>query len=409
MESMEHRQTTPVIDQMNVRGQYEEIPTNTGQLAEWLSDPRDLSRLIADFDKDLTPLRDVGGMVGTQREAILKAYRDGSVADLASTHPWIFSKPVENLHKRVVSGDRDQPVGHNFFVNATLFLDAKLPWAKDFDELLRARTGASLYAIALSNDKSGKDRLLAAITENPDAEILKVLAVYLAGRSQEGEKFLNQKYGEILNRAKGRVYETTRELALTTGLRVDMLERAARQLHRAAFGSFDHLQGLVTSDNSGATGDYRIGSLRIEVHFDGHVRSPRLREGADAYHIITHELHHAASAQTRKEGYRCGLQIRGQGLEANEGMTEYLAQLSIGSPGIVRSTDGSLSVRRDVPYRAPVLAILALHEQYKIGDNGHFATLFNAYHGDVRSQAQLEQALDVFYQHDTAVSRYLNR
>jgi hypothetical protein len=408
MNIMERPQSTPVLDQIRVRGQYERFPTDTAHLARELSAPQNLARLATDFDDGVTPLRDVGGMFTAQRTAILEAYQAGTISGIATTHPERLSIPVQNLHERVVSGNQDQPVGHNFFVNATGFLDARLPWARQFDELLRTRTGASLYDIAQSDDKSGKDRLLAAITENPDTELMTTLAVYLAGRSLEGEKYLKQHYGETLERAKGQVYATTQRIAATTGLRIDMLERAAGQLQRATFGSFDHLQGLVTLDNSGAAGDYRIGSLRIEVQFDGSVRSARLREGADAHHVVAHELHHAGSAQTQ-ENYRCGLQINGQGLEANEGMTEYLAQLSVGSPGVERLTDGGLRIRQDVPYRAPVFAMLALHEQFKAGKNNHFAVLFNAYHGDVRSQAQLEQALDVFYQHDVAISTQLSR
>ncbi len=405
---MERTQSTPVLDQLRVRGQYERLPTDTAHLAAELSAPQDIARLAVDFDNGVTPLRDVGRMFTAQRAAILEAYQAGTVSDIATSHPEILSIPVQNLHERVVSGAQDQPVGHNFFVNATGFLDARLPWARQFNDLLRRRTGASIYDVAQSDDKVGKDRLLAAITENPDPELRTTLAVYLAGRSLEGEKYLKQHYGETLERAKGQVYATTQRIGATTGLRVDMLERTAGQLQRATFGSFDHLEGLVTSGNSGAAGDYRIGSLRVEVQFDGNVRSARLRSGSDAHHVVAHELHHAGSAQTQ-EKYRCGLQINGEGLEANEGMTEYLAQLSVGSPGIERLADGGLRIREDVPYRAPVFAMLALHEQFKTGKNSHFATLFNAYHGDVRGQAQLEQALDAFYQHDVAISGQLSR
>lgn len=405
---MERTQSTPVLDQLRVRGQYERLPTDTAHLAAELSAPQDIARLAVDFDNGVTPLRDVGRMFTAQRAAILEAYQAGTVSDIATSHPEILSIPVQNLHERVVSGAQDQPVGHNFFVNATGFLDARLPWARQFNDLLRRRTGASIYDVAQSDDKVGKDRLLAAITENPDPELRTTLAVYLAGRSLEGEKYLKQHYGETLERAKGQVYATTQRIGETTGLRVDMLERTAGQLQRATFGSFDHLEGLVTSGNSGAAGDYRIGSLRVEVQFDGNVRSARLRSGSDAHHVVAHELHHAGSAQTQ-EKYRCGLQINGEGLEANEGMTEYLAQLSVGSPGIERLADGGLRIREDVPYRAPVFAMLALHEQFKTGKSSHFATLFNAYHGDVRGQAQLEQALDAFYQHDVAISGQLSR
>lgn len=395
-----------VLDQMHDRGQYERRPTDTAYLVAELSALQDLARLTADFDNGHTPLRDVGRMIAAQRVAILEAYHAGTLDAMVAAQPAILSTPVQNLHKRVVSGDKDQPIGHNFFVNATGFLDADLPWAGQFDALLRRRTGASIYDIAGSNDMAGKDRLLAAITENPDAELMTTLAVYLAGRSLEGEEYLKQHYGEVFERAKGNVYATTQRIGSTTGLRIDMLERAAGQLRRATFGSFDHLEGLVTSDNSGATGDYHIGSLRVEVQFDGSVRSARLRSGSDAYHVVAHELHHAGSAQTQ-ENYRCGLQVNGEGLEANEGITEYLAQLSVGSPGVERRTDGSMRIRQDVPYRTPVFVMLALHEQFKAVKNNHFAVLFNAYHGDVRNQAQLKQALDAFYGLASDISRQL--
>lgn len=398
----------PIIEQMRVRDHYEGQPTDTGLLSAELSAPQDVTRLVVDFDNGVTPLRDVGRMFTAQRTAILEAYRAGTVGSMAATHPEILSVPVQNLHDRVVSGVQDQPIGHNFFVNATGFLDAHLSWARQFDDLLRSRTGTSIYDIAQSDDSVGKDRLLATISENPNRELTIALGVYLAGRSLEGEKYLKQHYGETLEQAKGQVYATTQSIGATTGLRVDMLERAAGQLQRATFGSFDHLEGLVTSDNSGAAGDYRIGSLRVEVQFDGGVRSARLRSGSDAYHVVAHELHHASSAQTQGN-YRCGLQINGQGLEANEGMTEYLAQLSVSSPGIESLAEGGLRIREEVPYRVPVFAMLALHEQFKAGKNNHFAVLFNAYHGDVRSRAQLEQAFDAFYRHDVAISYQLGR
>jgi hypothetical protein len=401
---MEHVQTAETLGQLRVRGAYERVTTDTASLVGELSSPQDLGCLTADFDNGTTPLRDVGGMVTAQRDAILDAYQNGSIDDMATSYPELLSLPVANLHARVVGGQQDQPVGHNFFVNAIGFLDAGLPWARQFDDLMQTKTGVSLHDIARSDDKAGKDRRLAAITENPDSQLTATLAVYLAGRSLAGERYLGQQYGDILARAKGQVYATTERIGATTGLRVDMLARAKGQLDRATFGSFDHLVGLVTSDNSGAAGDYRIGSLRIEVQFDGNVRSAQLRDKTDAHHVIAHELEHAGSAQA---GLRCGLQANGEGLEANEGMTEYLGQLSIGTPGIERLADGSSRIREDVPYRAPVFAMLALHEQFKSGQNQHFAILFNAYHGDVRNSVQLEQALDAFYRHDVAISKQL--
>lgn len=394
---MEYTSTAPIADRRHARGRYESLPTDTAYLAGELASPQDITRLIPDFDRGLTPVRDIGGMFTAQRTAILEAYEEGTIDNLVTNYPEIVSTPVANLHQRIFSERDNQPVGHNFFVNATGFLDAGLPWATQFDALFHSRTGVSLYDIADSEDIAEKDRLFTTMTDNPDPELMTALAVYLAGRSLEGERYLEQQYGTILEQAKGEVFETIQNIGATTGLSVAMLERAAGQLQRTTFGSLDHLQRLVTSDNTGTAGDYLRGTLRISIQFEGSVQAAKLRTASDARRIIVHEVHHAGSAQTDK---RCGLQVNKQGLEVNEGMTEYLAQLSTGGPGIEQLANGGLSIRRDVPYREPVFAVLALHQQFITGKNNHFAILFNAYHGDTVSEQQLEEALDAFYELD---------
>lgn len=396
--------TSPTVDQLRVRGQYETVATDTRILAAELSSPRDLDQLTSDFDNGYTPLRDVGGMLTAQRDAILDAYQRGGIGNLLISHPDLLAGPVINLHARVTRREQDQPVGHNFFVNATGFLDARLPWAIQLDHLMRTRTGHDIYNIAQSKDKAGKDRLLAAMTESPDGQMTETLGVYLAGRSLEGESYLEHHYGNEMQHAKADTCATIQKIGRTTGLSAVTLNRVAGQLHRAAFGSFDHLEGLVTADNTGTDGDYRIGSLRIEVKFDGSVRFAQLRDSAEARRIISHELGHAGSAQ---EDLRCGLQVNGLGLEPNEGMAEYISQLALGEPGIERLPDCSSLISRGVPYRAPVFAQLALHEQFKAGKNLHFAILFNTFCGDAQNPAQLEQALDAFYELDQAISQRL--
>ena len=402
MNVMEHPPSTPVLDQIRVRGQYEERFTDTAYLSTELSMPQDLARLAIDFDNGNTSLRDVGDMGARTRKLILDLYQEKSINEIAADTPFLFTTPVMNLHDRVVHGEQDQSVGHNFFVNASWMLHYDFPWAKQFNDYIQANSGFSVMDIA-SNPRMDKDALLAAFTDtttlSPDE--MAIVGVYLAGRSLFGEQYQQAKYGEVMKYAKGRVLATTQEVAETTGLRQDMLERATGQLQRAAFGSFDHLAAMVTSDNRGGTmGDYQTGSLRLEVLAKGTARNGVERTKEEAYPIIAHELNHAASAQDSKS--RVGLKMNGQGLEANEGMTEYLAQLAIGSPNIERMADGSMCVSEYAPYREAVFAMLVLHQQFKAGRNNHFATLFNAYHGDVRSQAHLEQALDAFYQYDVA-------
>lgn len=396
-------QIQPTVDQRIVRGGYERYDTDTAALAAELSARQDLGLLVSEFDKGFTSVRDVSGMSTAMREAILKSDTVGTSADMLRSHRIILASPVENLHRRVVHGVQDQPIGHNFFANASGFLDANFPWARRLDDLLRARSGYGIYDIADSEDSVGKDELLAGITEDPDDELIIVLATYLAGRSLTGERYLLHHYGDILEEKKADAYAITAKIARDTGLRIDMLERAAAQIHRTTFGSFDHLAGLVTSYDTGTNGDYVVNSLRIQLQFDGENMVPEFQERKKAKLVTAHELQHAGSAQF---GARCGLMSNGRGIEANEGMTEFLAQLSTGNPGIIENPSGLSDVMWNVSYRAPVFTALALYKQFNAGSNNHFAVLFNAYHGDVRSQSQLEESLDAFY--DTNVYVHQN-
>lgn len=391
----------PALEQIQVRGRHERFNTDTAQLTNNLSQDQDFNQLIVDFDNGYTLLRDVGGMGETQRRTLLDAYSNKTVGDLYKNQPEIISTPIANLRNRVTSGPNDQTVGHNFFVNATGFIDAGFPWALQFDKQFKDLSGYSIHDLANYGNFAEKDQILESLTNQQDGHIKTAVAVYLAGRSQEGENYLEAQYGHILQEVRARAYGVTQNIGEDTGLSIDMIERAAQQLYRTKFGSFDHLTGLVTSDNSGAAGDYWINSLRIEVQFNGNIYSPIIRNSDDAEHVIAHELQHAASAQTK---LRCGLQANGQGLEVNEGMTEYLAQLSLGSPGILQLENGDKSVGQDVPYNVPVLAMLLLHGQFKSGSNKYFAALFNAYHGSINDAAELEEALDNFYRLDLEIS-----
>jgi hypothetical protein len=252
------------------------------------------------------------------------------------------------------------------------------------------------------NDASIKDQILAEITSNTDSELVLKIATYLAGRSLAGEQYQMYHYGTSLETAKKQVITTTRDIAGKTGLSNAMLERSIRQIKRTSFDSFDHLSRLVTSGETGSAGSYYMGTLRIQVAFEGNIRSPKLLTPLQAHSIVTHEVQHAGSAQSIG---RCGLSMNGQGLQPNEGMTEYIAQLSTGSPNIVQLSGGAVDVRKGAVYRAPVLAMLALHRQFETRNNQHFATLFNANHGDVRNPKKLETALNEFYALDEAITK----
>ena len=219
------------------------------------------------------------------------------------------------------------------------------------------------------------------------------------------ERCPNSEYEEIIMRSKDHIIYVIDEIAATTGLPLDMLECAVKQLQKTTFGNPDHLAFALTSDdNGGALADYQAGSLRIEISTNGNGSGVASHTRAETNHIITHQLNHAASAQSNNG--IMGLNINGQGLEANEGMTEYLTQLAIGIPGFERMQSGEFSVNKDVPYGGAVLTMLALHKQFQKGRNDHFATLFNSYYGCTQNLHQLEQALDSFYGlHDVIVNK----
>jgi hypothetical protein len=385
---------------IQVRGSYEVTPTDTTRLSGELARPQDVTKVISNFDNGLTQVRDIGQMTIAQRQAILQYYQSGDLTRLARTQRGVISAPVTHLHTRVLDGmdttkPTDQPVGHNFFVNATGFRDASLPWAIDFDDTIARITGHSLYEIAAMTGHFGKDLLLAELTDEPDDDILLPFAAYLAGRSLEGERFLYTHYGEHLKASKVKAFKTTQEIAVSTGLRIDMLERAAKQLQRTTFGGFDHLVRLVTSGNTDVMADYQRGTLRVDVMSQGTVQSAELQQGVEAMTNITHESFHALSAQTE---VRTGLRLGPDGLAANEGLTNYLTQLALGTDSAIeRNSDGSSRLQANIAYPAGTLAMLALHEQFKSNRNRHFAVLFNAYMGDTRSATELEDALETFY------------
>jgi len=187
----------PIHDntEMRIRGTHERQATDTSALSIELQKNHDLTTLNQDFDNGLTTLRDVGGMLTAQRDSILRFYEAGTIETLIEQHRILLEGPVKSLHSRVVDGERDQPIGHNFFVNATGFITGNRSWANDLDALITARTGATIHDISQSDDYRGKDELLQVLTKNPDEDMLRVLAVYLAGRSREGERFLESKYG----------------------------------------------------------------------------------------------------------------------------------------------------------------------------------------------------------------------
>jgi hypothetical protein len=383
---------------ITVQGSYESVPTDTQALARALAQPKNLYEVVRKFDVGETPVRDVGRLTRAERHDILTAYERRQIGNLWEAHPEIITKPVTSLRHRVLHGERDQPIGHNFFENYTGFLD--YPWAHDFGTAIHQDLGYRIDDIRRLISAADKDRVLVAITRRPRLTI--PCAVYLAGRSLASEQYVESIYGRMLSQTKLDIGDCVGELAQQTRLRHDMLVRCVEQLGRTRFTGFDHLRGLVTSGNTGVDGDYSIGSLSIEIQFAGTVSAPQFPTPHEARRIICHELNHAASAQSAGQIY-CGLYLRGHGNAPNEGMTEYLAHRAIRSSGLRREADGRITVETNVAYRAPTAAMFYLHHAHP----QHFASLFRAYHGDVPNIAELEQALATFYRCEATIARQL--
>lgn len=385
-----------------IQGHYEHDKTDTRKLADTLVRPCDLDKIIKDFEEGRTPLRDVGKMDTGQRAVILEAYKKGVLEQVFDEYPQIFTNPVKRLHARVAEGNLDQPVGKSFFKYMQGFITGGLPWAKRFDQVIQNNYGFNLDIIN-SWSNLNKDRLLKDITKNEDKSLTIEVASYLAHRSLLGEKYQNGRYGRMLNESKPLVYAKTLDLASQTGLSDAMLKRIQKQMQYTTFGSFDHLNNLITSGDRKALGDYSDGTLRIQVLLSGTVDNPSLQDDETARKVVFHELHHAISAQSdtgdghRGHSWRIGLCANGHGDDVNEGMTEYLSQLAQGNPDI-KYDDHSVSVSSF--YQKQVSSMERLHAEFKRGYNRHFAVLFNAYHGDSKNPYELEQALDAFYRYN---------
>ena len=400
---MEKFTSTSDVHESVIQGHYEQDKTDTRKLADTLVRPCDLDKITKDFEEGRTPLRDVGKMDTGQRAVILEAYKKGVLKQVYDEYPQIFTVPVKRLHSRVLEGNLDQPVGNNFFMNMQGFITGGLPWAKRFDQVIQNNYGFDLDTINTWSNLD-KDRLLKDITKNEDKSLTIEVASYLAHRSLQGEKLQKELYGSMLNESKPLVYAKTLDLASQTGLSDAMLERIQKQMQHTTFGSFDHLNNLITSGNrNNAVGDYRDGTLRIQVLFKGTVNDPSLLEEEIARKVVVHELHHAISAQSdtddgyRGNSWRLGLCANGHGTDANEGMTEYLSQLAQGNPDIKHD---SHSVSVSSFYTTQVSSMERLHAEFKRGYNKHFAVLFNAYHGDAKDAYEVEQALDAFYKYN---------
>lgn len=108
--------------------------------------------------------------------------------------------------------------------------------------------------------------------------------------------------------------------------------------------------------------------------------------------MLQHELTHSGSAQSTNN--TCGLAVDNNvGVEVNEGMTEFLTQDAIGMPGFKKLEDGNTMTTELLFYPIPTFVIYSLSKRRSY----EFATLYNAYYGQVDNPAALKGALQNFY------------
>jgi hypothetical protein len=381
-----------------------------GLIAERLSHPADLDRLVRDFDAGETEVRDVGRFTLNGRRAAMNAgraiFNQGRDINqvLGNNREALNSMNQANEHLRyVMTGDAPyaQPsAGWNFAVNASGFRDAGYSWAKQLDASL-----ASMLQAATGDASQGGIDALLKMGARADTQMRQIWdefikhdplssAWYLAERSLVSENFQAERFEKEMVQAKNAAARQINAMAHEYNLPTEHQNRALLQLYRAKFSAFDHMIGGVDAGD-GTLGDYLSNSLRVETKLGGNVANPR--DPSDVLGTTTHELFHATSAQ--EEG-RIGLKVDGQGTDINEGMTELLNKLSLDR---VRQIDNEVvfidyqdgRAYRSSTYDTEVKSMYMI----KMRHSDTFKTLFNAYYGHVSDKAKLRDAIDLFNQY----------
>lgn len=381
-----------------------------GLIAERLSSHSDLDRLVRDFDTGETEVRDVGRFTLNGRTATMNAgraiFQQGRDLNqvLGGDRTALESMNHANEHLRyVMTGDAPyaQPsAGWNFAVNASGFRDAGYPWAKQLD----ASLAGMLHEATGEVSQGGLDALL-GMGARADRQIRQIWdefikhdplssAWYLAERSQVSENYQTDRFEKEMAQAKSAASRQINAMARQYNLPAQHQNRALSQLHRAKFSAFDHMIAGVDAGD-GTLGDYQSNTLRVETKLGGNVANPR--DPSDVLGTTTHELFHAASAQS--DG-RVGLRTGEHGRDINEGMTELFNKLSLDR---IRQIDNEMvfidyrdgQAYRSMTYDTEVKSIYMIKMRH--GDS--FQTLFNAYYGHVQDTDKLRDAIDLFNQY----------
>jgi hypothetical protein len=367
---------------------------DTDLLAQTLVLSTNLDKPINDFVRGKTSVRDVSSYTTAERETVLSIGQQEPVSITSEQHA-LFVKAATSLRNAMTHNiNQAQPyAGFNFLVVADRLIGHNLPGAQHLSDCFRAEFGHDIPELVRILDSQGIEfkpeahNLVASIASNPN--YAQPVAYYLARKSEAAELSQESQHGSSLAAAKNRALSRLEQFAGLTGLSAACQDRAAEQIGLTRFSAFDHLSGGVTEGDRGSNGDYVPGTFRIEVKLTG--RPGRPGPPKSPRETIQHELTHASAAQDGK--YRCGLRINySAGLDADEGMTEFLTQSALNFPAVRLETDGSRIIAAS-SYPNQLASMLSLAQ----GQEEHFATLYRAYYGQVNSQHALSVAFDAFY------------
>lgn len=386
--------------------------SNSSIIAERLIRPADHNELLREFRSGDAQVRDVAQFTLNERTAVMSAGRliferradinrvlgqDRYTIDSINKANGNFRETIESRDAQVQSS-----AGWNFTVNATGFLRAGLPWARQLDDTMDRYLRTSTDGQAFG----GLDRLVDGRTEDGSIRALwsdfskkdpLTMAWYLSERSQYSENYQTELHQGSLVEAKRRASSLINEFASQYNLPAAHLNRAQLQLREAKFSAYDHLIGGIDAGD-GTLGDYQTMTLRVETKAGGSISRPAPTN--DPIGVTSHELFHASSTQSKDVSgmYRVGLRAGDQGLDANEGMTELLNKLSLGR---VTPTDAGRYQFHDVDRGRPVKDAAYPSQVRSMfilmkNDPLAFATLFRAYYGDVLDVQRVADALEKF-------------
>lgn len=374
---------------------------NPDRIADYLANRRDSGEIIRLFQAGNEWTRDSAYLTTNQRARVAEAgrqYISGSIDCIDDALAEVIQSSTDKfalLMRGQLDPGLQENAGWNFLVNARGFISDGYPWAANLDGQLAYYLGINsgnaintlLYnaRIGVVDEVHLKDVI--ANFASDDSNKFHLLW-YLAERSLVSESYQHSLYHGELLQAKSNAINLLDVIGGNFGLSPQSLARASKQIELTEFSGFDHLLYGVTELDCGGSGDYIPGTLRVEAKFEGSPSNPQHQRRA--YEVIQHELFHSSSSQTPDGSI--GLRLPGgEGTEANEAMTELLANFATGQAVIDRSN--RVEFTHLPAYSNEVGAMAYIFQNYP----GAFGSLFRAYYGDIEDRRELAEALRIYY------------